>query len=54
MSKPLSARGDVLRPAERRVEDRELDILGEPGPVGHLEGHVLIVVEDGAAMDNLG
>ncbi len=45
---------DLLDAAERPVEHGELDLAGEALPVGHLEGDVLVVVEDRAAMEVLG
>ena len=50
----LERAGDLVRLSERRVENREFDLAGERGPVGKPEGDVLVVVEDGAAMEAFG
>jgi hypothetical protein len=50
----LERPGDLVGPAERGVEHRERDLACERGPVGEPKGDVLVVVEDGAAMERLG
>src|ERR1700684_311547 len=45
----LERRDDVVGPAEMRVEDLDVDVALDLRPVGDLEHHVLIIVENCAA-----
>ncbi len=49
MGKPCKARDRVGRSAQPFIEDFDIEIAGDARPVGHGEGHVLVVVENGAA-----
>jgi hypothetical protein len=47
--KSLQRRDDLVRAAEMLVENLELNVALDPGPIGGFEGYILIIVEDCAA-----